>query len=127
MRTGTISCAFTAEDRIWYHSGCRLYSLDLNGQDLQTCAIPENNGAVELLPEKDGLSLRGLRDENGPVQWSGPLGGSYRRQQRGYQICDWLGEGVRVDTIYEPDGRILSFRLTTEKGARLAYLAGESE
>ena len=81
---------------------------------------------LELLPEAAGLVVRGLQEENGPVQWQGPPEGPFLRQARGYRICDWLGGGLRVDTVYEPDGRIRCFLLTAGDGTQISFLAGRT-
>ena len=112
------------EDRLYYRSGGILHSVGLDGREATVFALPETDGAIELLPEAAGLSLRGIRDENGPVQWAGPPEGPFQRQARGYRICDWLGGGLRIDTVYEPDGRIRCFLLTDESGRQLSFLAG---
>ncbi len=125
LSEGAASPALIAEDRLWYHSGATLVSLDLEGRDRKTYEIPANDGAVELLPEKDGLLLRGLREENGPVQWYGPPEGPFQTLARGYRICDWMGEGVRIDTVYEQDGRILHFLLRDKKGNEISFAAGK--
>lgn len=113
-------------DRLWYRSGEALHSVGLNGLDAAVFALPETDGAVELLPEAGGLTVRGIRDENGPVQWAGPPEGPFQRQARGYRICDWLGGGVRVDTVYEPDGRIRCFLLTDDTGTEISFIAGRT-
>ncbi len=114
------------EDRLWYCGGGALHSLDLDGQDPRVYALPETDGALELLPEEQGLSLRGIRELNSPVQWVGGPEGPFLQQARGYQSCDWLGGGLRVDTVYEPDGRIRCYLLQDEKGSHLSFLAGRT-
>ncbi len=114
------------EDRLWYLSGGLLYSLRPADGELLVYALPETDGDIELLPETGGLLLRGIRDDMGPQQWSGGPEGPFTRQARGYQICDWLGDGLRVDTVYEPDGRIRCFLLTQSGGVQISFLAGRT-
>ena len=120
------SCPLIWEDRLWYCAGGALHSVCLDGQDPRVYALPEADGDIELLPEAAGLSLRGIRDESGPVQWAGGLDGPFLRQPRGYQICDWLGGGLRVDTVYEPDGRIRCYLLTGADARQISFLAGKT-
>ncbi len=127
LSQGPASPALIAEDRLWYHSGEKLCSLRLDGTDERVYPIPANDGAVELLPEAEGLTLRGLRMEDGPLQWYGGPEGPFRTAERGYRICDWMGEGVRIDTVYEPDGRIRGLVLTDEDGTEIPFLAGEQK
>ncbi len=114
------------EDRLWYCAGGALHSVGLDGQDPRVYGLPEKNGDIELLPTAAGLSLRGIRDENGPVQWAGGPEGPFLQQPRGYRICDWLGDGVRVDTVYEPDGRIRCYLLTGDDETAISFLAGRT-
>ena len=120
------SCPLIWEDRLWYCCGGALHSVCLDGRDPLANALPAANGDIELLPTAEGLLLRGIRDENGPVQWAGMPEGPFLQQPRGYQICDWLGGGLRVDTVYEPDGRIRCYLLTGDDGTTLSFLAGKT-
>lgn len=113
-------------DCLYYRSGTALHRVGLDGEAPTSFSLPETDGAIELLPEAAGLRLRGIRDESGPVQWEGPPEGPFYRQARGYRICDWLGGGLRVDTVYEPDGRIRCFLLTADEGFQLSFLAGKT-
>ena len=114
------------EDRLWYSVGTRLFGQSMTGGEPLVYALPEHDGDPELLPAAQGLLLRGIRDENGPSQWEGPPEGPFVRQPRGYRICDWLGLGLQVDTVYEPDGRIRCYLLLDEGGNRLSFLAGRT-
>lgn len=120
------SPALIWEDRIWYCSGGVLHSVGLDGLVDTAYALPEADGAVELLPLEEGLCLRGIREETGPAQWAGPPEGPFQRQARGYRICEWLGGGVQIDAVYEPDGRIRCYLLQEENGVELSFLAGRT-
>lgn len=126
LSEGPVSSPLIAEGRLWYCSGGVLFSAEPDGQDPRAYALPETDGAVELLPLAEGLQVRGIRDESGPVQWAGPPEGPFQRQSRGYRICDWLGGGLRVDTVYNPDGRIRCLLLEDEEGRHLSFLAGRT-
>ena len=121
---GPASTPLLYDDRLWYDDGTELCSLDKGLLDERRAALPERSGAVELLPGEEGLTLRGFLSQGALAQWAGPPGGPYEQQGRGYRICDWLGGGVRVDTVYEPDGRIRCYRLTDDRGRDLTFLAG---
>lgn len=112
-------------DRLWYDDGEALCSLDRGLLDERRFTLPERSGDMELLPGEDGLLLRGILDADGPRQWAGPIEGPFEQTPRGYRICDWLGGGVRVDTLYEPDGRIRCYVLTDEADGELSFLAGQ--
>ena len=113
-------------DRLWYSRDGSLVGRSLSGGEDLLYALPEHDGDLELLPTAEGLLLRGIRDQNGPIQWEGPPDGPFRElPPPGYRICDWLGDGLRVDTIYEPDGRIRCYLLRDETGTELSFLAGK--
>ena len=126
LTAGPASTPLIFDGRLWYDDGSALCSVDLDLLDEARTELPERDGAVELLPEEAGLSLRVFRDEHGPHQWAGAPEGPFREEARGYRICDWLGGGVRVDTVYEPDGRIRCFLLTDDEGAEISFLAGRT-
>lgn len=126
ITAGPAATPLIYDDRLWYDDGAALCSVDLDLLDEQRTTLPEWGGALELLPEAAGLTVRITRDEDGPIQWSGGLDRPFRQEARGYRICDWLGGGVRVDTVYEPDGRIRCFLLTDGKGAEISFLAGRT-
>ena len=113
------------EDRIWYGFAGSLASRSLSGGEDQVYALPAHTGDPELLPGAEGLLLRGIREESGLVQWQGGVEGPFEDLDRGYRICDWLGEGLWVDTVYEPDGRIRCYLLRDEAGTELSFLAGK--
>lgn len=112
-------------DRLWFYSGGAVHNLGLDGSDPKVYRLPRTEGAVELLPERGGLLLRGIRETDGPVQWYGRPGGPFRTLDRGYLICEWLTDELRVETVYEPDGRILRYRLRDGEGLELSFLAGK--
>ena len=113
------------EDRVWYGFAGSLVARSFSGGEDLVYPLPEHRGDVELLPGAEGLALRGIREENGIVQWEGGMEGPFEDLDRGYRICDWLGEGLWVDTVYEPDGRIRCYLLRDEAGTELSFLAGK--
>ena len=126
LSVGPAATPLILGDRLYYRSGGLLHCVGLDGEDPGSFALPEADGDIELLPEAAGLRLRGILDENGPQQWDGPPEGPFYLQARGYWICDWLGGGLRVDTVYEPDGRIRCFLLRADGGVQLSFLAGRT-
>lgn len=126
ITAGPASTPLIYDGRLWYDNGDALCSVDLDLLDEQRTTLPEWGGVIELLPEAAGLTVRITRDDDGPVQWTGGLERPLQMEGRGYRICDWLGGGVRVDTVYEPDGRIRCFLLTDGKGAEISFLAGRT-
>ena len=113
------------EDRIWYGFAGSLVARSFSGGEDLVYALPEHTGDPELLPVNEGLLLRGICDTNGVLQWEGGAEGPFEDLDRGYRICDWLGEGLWVDTVYEPDGRIRCYLLRDEAGNELSFLAGK--
>ena len=114
------------DGQLWYQDDTGLHSRALAGGPVRDVQLPEAEGDIELLPLAEGLLLRGIRDGIGPEQWEGPPGGPYQQMARGYRVCDWLGGGYRIDTIYEPDRRIRCFLLTGEDGTEISFLAGHT-
>ncbi len=112
-------------DTLWVCSGGTLHSLGPAGE--RVYPLPEHSGAVELLPSGGGLLVRGISEQNGLVQWEGPPEGPFQALDRGYRICDWLSDGLRVDTVYEPDGRIRCYLLQDGQGQSIRFLAGETD
>lgn len=125
LSLGPAGAPLLVGDRLWFYSRGAVHSLGLDGSDPQVYRVPETDGAVELLPEEDGVFLRGIRETKGTAQWSGMSHGPFKYLSRGYQICDWLGEDLRVDTVYEPDGRIRCYLLRDGEGRELRFLAGQ--
>ncbi len=122
---GPASTPLLYGDRLWYDDGTELRSLDAGLLDEQSFALPERSGAIELLPGEDGLLLRGFLKDKALAQWAGAPEGPFEQQGWGYRICDWLGGGIRVDTVYQPDGRIRFYLLTDGTGAEITFLAGK--
>ena len=126
ITAGPASTPLIYDGRLWYDNGEALCSVDLDLLDEQRTTLPEWGGVLELLPEETGLTVRITRDEDGPIQWTGGLDRPFQQEGRGYRICDWLGGGVQVDTVYESDGRIRCFLLTDGKGAEISFLTGRT-
>ncbi len=127
LSRGPTGAPLLVEDRLWFYCAGAVHSLGLDGGDPKFYKLPRTEGAVEILPERGGLLLRGIREADGPVQWYGRPGGPFQTLSRGYRICDWLGEDLRVETVYEPDGRILRYELRDGEGHELSFLAGNAE
>lgn len=123
--SGSAQAPLLLGDTLWFCSGEALHSLAPSGE--RTWLLPEHSGAVELLPTEKGLVTRGISEQNGPSQWEGFPDGPFHTLPRGYRICDWLGDGLQVDTVYEPDGRIRCYLLQDAQGHSLRFLAGETE
>lgn len=127
LSRGPVGAPLLLEDRLWFYCAGAVHGLSLEGDSPKVYWVPETDGAVELLPESGGLLLRGIRETKGTAQWSGAPHGPFRFLPRGYRVCDWLGDGLRVDTVYEPDGRILCYELRDGEGRELRFLAGNVE
>ena len=109
---------------LYYTGGDGLvYRLDpAEGETPEALELAELTGAAELLPGTHGLQIRGLREvENGLIQWTASETRVLREEERSYRLCDYLGD-YRVEALYQPDGRILSFLLVTPDGTEHRYL-----
>ena len=126
LRHGPASAPLLLGDRLWVRSGASLCSVNLEGGDAKVYPLPDTEGPVELLPQEDGLFLRGIQEPYGPIQWMGGPEGPFDQRDRGYLICDWLGDELRVDTVYEPDGRIRWYLLQDSRGIEICFLAGRT-
>lgn len=115
-----------AEDRLWYSADDGLHNMGLDGLGETVYPLPASGWPAELLPREEGLLVRVLTEENGMGQALGPPEGPFAAPFRGYRLCDWLGGGWQVDTIYEPDGRIRCFLLTDARGREISFIAGRA-
>lgn len=120
--------------RLYYSGKDSLMSMGLDGLDGREQPLPGLLGAAELLPAGEGYTLRWIADENGPRQYTADLdeeGGKKLQPEpaayRGYRLCDFVGDGYRVDTWYYPDGRIRCFVLIFPDGTEAAYMTSENE
>lgn len=116
-----------AEGRLYYTGPDGLVSTGLDGFDEESVPVSGLLGAAELLPQEDGYGLRCLTDENGPRQWTASAEAPEERQYvaySGYRLCDYVGDGYRVDAWYNPDGRIRCFVLSLPDGMETEYIAG---
>ena len=115
--------------RIWYTGEEGLRSVLPDGGGRQAYPLPPIRGAAEFLPWGESLWVRCRTEENGLLrQYSVSLTGGAQplySAERGYRLCDYLGERYRVDALYQPDGRIRGFVLTDNAGNTLRYWMGK--
>ena len=106
-----------------YYSSDSVYRLDPElGNEPQRLDLAEMTGTAELLPDSHGLQIRALREtEEGLLQWTAGESGVRREEERSYRLCEFLGD-YRVEVLYQPDGRILSFLLVAPDGTETRYL-----
>ena len=116
---------------VWYTQqdsiGSALGSIDLNDGTVTRWETPSLRGAAELIPVDGAWTLRVCLD-----------GGSWKQQllrpgesegeacsYSGYRLCDWVGEALRIDAAYDPDGRLRCFVLVDEAGGELRFFGGQ--
>ena len=116
------------DGRLYYSSEERLCSVGLNGLGAVQYAVPPLSYPAELIPEENGLKLRGISDDRGLKQWTvwpeDAEGTLQYLTDRGYRLCDYAGGEGRVDTIYNLDGRVRCFLYTDAEGQEYVYIAG---
>lgn len=112
-------------ERIYYTGRDGLMSMGLDGMDGDALPVPSLQGALEFYLSGDGLMARGVTDEDGLRQWTLALDGTADSpeyaQERGYLRCDYAGDGYRIDTVYNADGRLRCFLLTAPDGSTIEY------
>lgn len=115
-------------DRLFYSAGERLCSVGLDGLGAVSYALPELVYPAELLPEAKGLQLRGISREGSLRQWTAwPEDAAATLRylpERGYRLCDYAGRNGRIDTVYDPDGRVRCFLMTDGAGRETVYIGG---
>lgn len=116
--------------RLWYVEGNSLCSLSLDSLERTRESLPATIDPPELLMTGTQLWLRGVSDRNGPSQWtarsSAPEESLSYSDSTGYRLCDYLGDKIRVDTLYFPDGRVRCFLLVDALGMETPFIAGRS-
>ena len=106
-----------------------LISLGLDGTDSQALPVPKLRGAAEIIPTEGAYALRWVAEDNGLTQYTAELKdlGKLRAREvdyKGYRLCDFAGDGWRVDAWYNPDGRLRCFVLVAPDGTETEYIAG---
>lgn len=112
------------DGRLYYSDAQgRVCCLDpTRGEEPEVLELPELTGAAEFLPDSHGLQIRALCEvENGLRQWTASPDRVLREEAQTYRLCDYLGDH-QVETLYQPDGRILAFLLVFPDGSETRYL-----
>ena len=115
--------------QIWYTGSDGLHSVLPDGSRYRSYELPPVCGPAEFLPWEESLWVRCLTEEQGIHQWSASLTGGSNTPlysaERGYRLCEWMDIRYRVDSLYQPDGRIRGFLLTDAAGNTLRYWMGQ--
>jgi len=116
------------DGKLYYTGQDGFYSFGLNSMEEEQYSLPELYGPVEIYSTSNGYELRGVSNDNGIYQWKTALGEANTENMSyiGYRICDYLGEGYRVDTHYYTDRRIRNFVLIGPDGTETEYISGTS-
>lgn len=114
-------------DGMLYFSGDGSFQrLDPAEGEPRSFDLPELRGASELFPTPEGWCARVALSGGGTKQGLLTLGEAAAYQPcgyEGYRLCDYVGEHVRLDAVYEADGRLRCFALCTDHG-ELRYFGG---
>ena len=118
-------------DTVWYaqkdREGSVLACVDLRDGTVRRCDAPEIRGAAELFFAGGEPLLRVFLAEDSRKQLVLSPGGREGTAcaYSGYRLCDYVGEGLRVDAAYDPDGRLRCFVLVDGDGGELRYFGGQ--
>lgn len=114
-------------DRLYYSSEGSLRSMGLDGRSPQEYDLPGIEAAAEFFIRDGQLVLRAVADENGPRQWTAEpenIQSSLEyAQYQGYRLCSFAGDGLWVDSVYNPDGRIRALVFTDASGNETEYFS----
>lgn len=115
-----------AGNLLYYSTDRSLVCLGLDGLGTRERELPGLRGTVELVPGDGGWVLRWIAEENGLEQFTLIPGGEKPQPAawQGYRLCDYAGDGWRLDSWYGSDGRLRCFFLTDPQGTETAFLAG---
>ena len=100
--------------------------LDMTEGEPRSFDLPELRGAAELFSTAEGWCARVALAGGGTEQAFLTLGKTVSYQPCGYQgyrLCDFVSEDLRVDAVYEADGRLRCFALCGQTG-ELRYFSG---
>lgn len=108
-----------------YFSGDGVFCRAEDADEPRSFDLPALRGAAELIPTASGwcarVALVGTIDQ-GLLTLTEPV--SYAPcDYQGYRLCDFAAEGLRVDAVYEADGRLRCFALCRAEG-ELRYFGG---
>lgn len=116
---------------IWYSQrdsqGSVIASVDLDDGTVTRYETAELRGAAELLRAGADWTLRVFLAGDGwkqqllrPGETEGAL-----CAYSGYRLCDYVGEDLRVDAAYDPDGRLRCFVLADAQGNEVRFFGGK--
>ena len=115
-------------DKLYYSAGEELWSMGLDGLGAARYAVPALVYPAELLPEGGALRLRGISREGTLRQWiawpEDAAGTLQYLSERGYFLCDYADAQHRIDTVYNPDGRVRCFLFIDADGRETVYIGG---
>ena len=114
---------------IWYSQrsgdGCVLASLDLRSGRGERYDSFTFRGEAQFLRDGGKWCVRLFDFSPAITQLSGPLTGPWQEAVGDlYRMCDCLGEELRVDALYQKDGRLFCFALVNAEGQEQRFVSG---
>ena len=114
---------------IWYSQrsgdGCVMASLDLRSGRGERYDSFTFRGEAQFLRDGGKWCARVFDFSPAITQLSGPLTGPWQQIEGDlYRMCDYLGEELRVDALYQKDGRLFCFALAEENGGEQRFVSG---
>ena len=89
-------------------------------------AWPAERVAPFTVPEPEAQATVSQRPPPGAGQLSGALSGPWQPSGGDlYRMCDYQRAALRVDTLYQKDGRLFCFALVDEAGREQRFVSGE--
>ena len=115
---------------VWYSQrsgdGCVLASLDLRSGQGERFDSLVFRGEAQFLREGGKWCVRLFDFSPAITQLSGALSGPWQPSGGDlYRMCDYQRAALRVDTLYQKDGRLFCFALVDEAGREQRFVSGE--
>lgn len=117
------------DGEIWYSQGsgdgCVLASLDLlTGRGVRYEGVVFR-GEAQFVYGGGAWRVRLFKNEPAAVQLSGPMKGPWKEDNSNlYRLCDYQGEELRIDALYQKDGRLFCFALADDEGQEQRFVSG---
>ena len=114
---------------IWYSQGsgdgCAMASLDLRTGRGARYGSLIFRGEAQFVRDGGKWGVRLFKNEPAAIQLSGSLAGPWQEDESDlYRMCDYQDEALRVDALYQRDGRLFCFALVDGEGQEQRFVSG---
>lgn len=114
---------------IWYSQrsgeGCVLASLDLRSGRGERYDSRIFRGEAQFLRDGGKWCARLFDFSPAITQLTGAMTGPWQEAEGDlYRMCDYQEEGLRIDALYQKDGRLFCFALVEETGREQRFISG---